>query len=178
MSDRTADRRAMEARKGGIMSIATMTGRWADRRHGAGGSGGSNQQPFEALTAFIPVEAITLFIAAVSMLSAATPVDDGAGLPEILGSIDIRTVYFVFGLAVTPVIVLLVAGGKWKEAHKADPTTRFRWPIWPIIAAVIAFLAWAWAVPGLAESDFEKILAAFAATFVSTILALLDRVFG
>lgn len=160
------------------MSIATVTGRWADRRHGRGGSGDGGQQPFEALTAFIPVEAITLFIAAVSVLSAAVSADNVADVPAILGDISIWTVYFIFALGITPAIVLLVAAGKWKGAQQADPAARFKWPIWPIAAAVIAFLAWAWAVPGLAESSFEKILAAFAATFISTGLALLDRVFG
>ena len=154
------------------MSIASVTGRWIDRKWGIGGVESEQRQPFEELTAYIPVESITLFVSAVSVLDAASPaLDGGSPLPTWL---DIWAIYWVFALVVTPAIVLLVARSKWRSANDGGATLPFNRPIWPILSAVAAFLAWAWAVPGLAQADFEKIVAAFAAIFVSRALSLVE----
>ncbi len=144
------------------MSIATITGRWADRKAGLGGGAGDESQPLDLLTAYIPVESITLYVSALSALSALAV--------KWLSGISI---YLIFALVVTPLFTLLVA---WAKQRQAGTGLGIPWR--PLIFAVIAFLAWAPAVPGLVASDSGKIVAAFAALAVSRILGLIDRALG
>lgn len=144
------------------MSIATITGRWADRKAGRGGGPGEEDQPLDLLTAYIPVEAITLYVSALSALSALTD-------PPLKS----RDVYLIFAFAVTPLFTLLVSWIKQREIG-----TALGLPWRPLAFAVLAFLAWAPAVPGLIESDGAKVAAAFAALAVSRVLALFDKLLG
>jgi hypothetical protein len=144
------------------MSIATITGQWADRKAGLGGAPGTAAQPLDSLTAYIPVESITLYVSALSALSA-------LGIKWLSG----LAIYLVFALVVTPAFTVLVAWAKHRAAGTALGV-----PARPLIFAAIAFLAWAPAVPGLVQSDPGKVAAAFAALAVSQILGLIDKALG
>lgn len=166
------------------MSLTGLTGRWYDRRQKAeiSRTAVSNRafednetQPFEKLTAFIPVDVITLFVAAIGFISAAAGSEEEGSFVQFIAGISMWQAYFVFAFAVTPVIAVLVYLVKQKEARDQgkDPSKAFPW--WPMIAAMIAFLAWAPALPGMISSGIGKVGASFLALLVSTILGYIDR---
>ncbi|MGH1558084.1 hypothetical protein ACRAWD_10400 [Caulobacter segnis] len=83
----------------------------------------------------------------------------------------------------TPTIYLLTALAKQREAERqaGAPPQAFSPHAWPPIAALIAFVVWAFSVQGLlAAGQMETwgALIAFAAVFVSSLLSLVDRVLG
>jgi hypothetical protein len=148
-----------------------------------GGAGkGGNEAPYEQLTRYIPVETITLFVAAMSLAGAGVENAVGTDVadPEALAKAG-WWLYGLFALLVTPLITFLVA----KRQYRSDPPRDangnplpFRTPWWPIFLAVLAFAGWALAVPGLLINDFQKVAAAFVATLISMALSLLDGAFG
>lgn len=145
------------------MSIARLTGRWADSRSSRlTGGAQPGDQPLELLTRYIPVESVTLFVATISALGSLH------GKPHVPAP---WTVYWLFALIVTPAFVLLAA------LVKAKTSPPFVLPVWPLFSATVAFLAWALAVPGLVQDDSLKILGALAAVFVSTLLSAVGRLF-
>ena len=140
---------------------------------GVGGETNPVTNTLSALVKYIPTESVTLYVAALSALS---------GLREISSSIDARTVYLVFGVVLTPALVLLLLIAKLAaDPNYNDPLpwNPRKWPWWKMIAASIAFLAWGLAVPNnpYIQTEGLKLLAAFAATFVSLILSIFGSIF-
>ncbi len=120
---------------------------------------------FDLLTKYIPTETLTLYVAAMAALSAIT-----ATFPDI-GALHL----YIGGAVLTPVILLLAGYGKQRAAGS---TATFRPHPWPLFASLVAYLVWALSVPGFLDEDNEKILAGFGAVLVSTLLSLLEPVFG
>jgi len=120
------------------------------------------------LTKYIPTEVITLYVAAVSAAPA---------LRAFTGYIDMVRIYWVYAV-LTPVTLLLIYLGKLKRANQPLPPSQF-WPWWRMLAATVAFLVWALAIPGnpYVRGDIGGVLAAFGALFVSTFLTLLEPFF-
>ncbi len=122
------------------------------------------------LVKYIPTESITLYIAA---LSAA------AALKSFAYFITTEFIYWFFAV-LTPVLVLVIYFGKRKVA-KLKPTVPnlLEWPWWKTIAATIAFLIWALAVPSnpYINDPLQSALVGFLAVFVSTILSVLEPLF-
>jgi|SRR5687767_806843 len=122
------------------------------------------------LVKYIPTESITLYIAA---LSAA------AALKSFSSRVTPEFIYWFFGI-LTPVLVLIIYFGKRKVA-KLQPTipSLLEWPWWKTIAATIAFLIWALAVPTnpYVDDPLQSALVGFLAVFVSTILSVLEPLF-
>jgi hypothetical protein len=56
------------------------------------------------------------------------------------------------------------------------PNSALSWPWWKLFASTVAFAVWAAAIPPLVTSDAGKIVIAFGALFVSTLLTLLGAV--
>lgn len=119
---------------------------------------------FDLLTKYIPTETVTLFVAAMSALKA---------IRDVWPIVDGWTLYWV-GAGLTPVVFLLAAYGKHLSSGSGTP---FRPAIWPMVASLIAFLAWGLSVPGLLQDDSAKVVAAFGAVLVSTALSLLEPIF-
>jgi len=127
-----------------------------------------------ALVKYIPIESITLYVAAV----AATP-----ALQDLWPVADenryVTIFYWVFAF-LTPVFVLLLVAAKRKAASfKPAFPSLTDWPRWKMLGSTLAFLAWALAVPNgpfLREPKLELkgAIAAFLALFVSTVLSLLE----
>lgn len=168
------------------MSLVGLAGRWYDRQQAAESSRGEagnrawddkDTQPFEKLTGFIPIDVITLFVAAVGFLSAAAGSDEDSNFVRLIASISMWHAYFFFAFIVTPSIAFLVHWVKQEEARKEskEPVKSFAW--WPMVSAIIAFLAWAPALPGMVTSDIGKVGVSFLALFISTILSTIDRAF-
>jgi hypothetical protein len=118
---------------------------------------------FDALAKYIPTETVTLFVAAMAVR-------------EPLAKLKVGTwdLYFA-GAALTPILLLLIVYGRHRQSGAIG---HFRPHPWPIAAALIAFLVWALSVPGLLADSSGQLLAAFGAVFVSTLLSLLEPVFG
>ncbi|HEX9324738.1 MAG TPA: hypothetical protein VF913_21865 [Xanthobacteraceae bacterium] len=127
-------------------------------------------QALDSLARYVPTEAITLYIAALSAISAIH-----ATFPFIAE----KVLYWSFA-ALTPVLfVLIYAGKRINDGQPALPASVSDWPWWKTVASAIAFLVWALAVPGTPYFNGEsgKIVAAFGAVLVSTFLTLLEPFF-
>lgn len=134
---------------------------------------------FALLTKFIPTETITLFLAVVSAIDAIAKIGRNGGSTS-LPSISPWAAYWVFA-ALTPLIVLGLARVAYKDelrrlnAPAAAPP--FRPPSFEMLAAFLAFLIWALAVPGMAENAVWQIVASVGAVIVSTFLNLVEGFF-
>ena len=118
---------------------------------------------------YIPTESVTLYIAAVSAAPALK-----TEFPFIT---DMRLYWFFAALA--PILSLLIFAGKRRTTGLSLVPPLTQWPWWTIIAATIAFLAWALAVPGnqLLEGEAGGAIGAFIALVASTILSLVEPIF-
>lgn len=130
------------------------------------GKKGSNV--LDQLVKFIPVEVITLYVAAVSATES---------IKLALPGYTARTTYFIC-IGITPVILLLV----WLKERRANDLTLSsglrKLPLWQMIAATIAFAAWALAIPdGTSTATDSAALGAgygLLALLASTVLNLID----
>lgn len=122
----------------------------------------------DALTQYIPTESVTLYIGAVAI----TPALISETGYEQIG----QWLYWLFAL-LTPALLLLVLVSKRAAAGESPKPPRLPW--WKMIAATIAFLVWALAVPNnpYITTDALAIIAGFGAIFVSLILSLLEPIF-
>jgi hypothetical protein len=122
----------------------------------------------DALARYIPTEVVTLYVAA----SAAMPsLKDSLGVNEV-------SVYWSFGL-LTPILFLVIFAGKRRSGGLPALPSLTALPWWKLIASTIAFLVWALAIPTTPylPGAAGKVVAAFAAVFVSTFLTLLEPLF-
>jgi amino acid transporter len=118
---------------------------------------------------YIPTESVTLYIAAVSAAPA---------LKTQFPFITDMQMYWFFA-ALTPLLSLLIFAGKRRTSGLSLLPSVAQWPWWTVVAATIAFLAWALAVPGnqLLEGEAGGAIAAFIALVTSTILSLVEPIF-
>lgn len=125
-----------------------------------------------AIAAYIPTELLTIYVAVVAALNATTT--DAAPNPSAWPALIIFVI-------VTPVVVWLVYAGKVRKAKKTLPLSIGQWPKWEMMAATIAFAAWAFAFPQTPFADFSWYNAAIAGLvvlIVTTGLGLLAPVIG
>jgi len=126
---------------------------------------GSNA--LDGLVKYIPTESITLYVAATAALSSLT---------ATFRWLTPYRLYWGF-VVLTPILFLLIYVGK-RRSQKLPvlPEKIKQWPWWKSIASTIAFMVWALAIPPLVSTDAGKIVAAFGALLVSTLLSLLGAV--
>jgi hypothetical protein len=135
---------------------------------GAGGPGPVNNA-LSMLVKYIPTETITLYVAAISA---------AAALKGFWPRLDETFIYWLFGL-LTPVLFAFILLGKRRAAHLSPLVSLKDWPWWKNVAATVAFLVWALAVPGnpYVKGDTSGAVAGFFAIFISTILSVLEPLF-
>lgn len=126
------------------------------------------EQAIDRLTQYIPTEVVTFYVALVSALH------------TVKASLHVEWLGFYAMLAVTPVVVWLIYAAKSRANGLAWPLPPSSWPWWKFAAALIAFTAWAVALP---QSPFES-LSWYSTVFgpiiilgVTLILALLGAAF-
>jgi hypothetical protein len=124
----------------------------------------------DSLVKYIPTESVTLYIAAVSAMSA---------LQLTFPPITPVIVYWFF-VVLTPILFLLIYVGKRRNVELPPfPAGIKNWPWWKLAASTIAFSVWALAIPAAPylTGNAGNVVAALLALFVSTLLSLLQPVF-
>ena len=89
----------------------------------------------EQLTRYIPSEIITVYVALTSAMENAK------------ASVRALWIGFAICLALTPVVTWLIFAAKVRARGQAIPRSWRVWPYWKIFAAIVAFVAWATALP-------------------------------
>lgn len=120
------------------------------------------------LFGYIPTEVLTLYVAVLAAVQR----------PNKVTSAD-WIAFWTFLLA-TPIVVWLVYGAKVKAANKALPLSFGAWPVWEMLAATVAYCAWAFALPNTpfsAYSWYSSALSGVAVLVASTCLGLLAPYF-
>jgi hypothetical protein len=123
----------------------------------------------DGLVKYIPTETVTLYVAATAAIT---------NLTTAFPSLTPFWLYWGF-VVLTPIIFVLIYLGK-RRAQKlpllpAAPWWK-NWPWWKLIACTVAFMVWALPIPPLVSTDGGKVVAAFGALLVSTILSLIGAV--
>ena len=132
---------------------------------------------FNVLFGYIPTEVVTLYVAVSAGLQPANQAEAAAR----------QALWIAFGcfLAATPLAVWVVYATKLKGAKKPLPAAYSTWPVWEMIAAMLAFSAWAFALP---NSPFREapwyspalasIVVLLAATALGAVAPLFQRPLG
>lgn len=122
------------------------------------------------LVKYIPTEVITLYVATLSAAPA---------LQDVFPYIRTNDIYWAFTI-ITPLLLFLIYINK-RATSGLRPIipARQQWPWWKLIAATVAFMVWALAVPGnpYVSGETAAVLAGLGAVFISMILNLLEPVF-
>ena len=124
------------------------------------------------ITVYIPTEVLTLYVALVSAQQQGKDTAASARGAEWLAF----WLFFIF----TPLTVWLVFAGKLRVDDKPLPLHPLAWPAWEMCAATLAFVAWAFALPGTPFAGFSWYSSAVAGIIVliaSTCLGLLAPLF-
>jgi hypothetical protein len=131
-------------------------------------AGQAVETAIHVLFGYIPIEILTLYVAvlaAIQQPNRVTTAEWGA---------------FWGFLGATPVVVWLVYGAKVKALQKPLPVAFSSWPIWEMLAATLAYIAWAMALPHTPFAEYPWYSSALAGVTVlvaSTILGLLAPFF-
>ncbi len=124
----------------------------------------------QVIAAYIPTEVLSLYVACVAVLHKGDKV-------TVAEWIAFGSFFFL-----TPVVVWLVYAIKIKSAQKPLPLAPSKWPVWEMSAATIAYVAWAYALPGTPFSQFapggySAGLAGLMVLIVSTLLGAVAPLF-
>jgi hypothetical protein len=130
------------------------------------------------LFGYIPTEVVTLYVAVAAALQPPTP---AAGATAAVASSQAQWIAFWCFFVATPLVVWVVFASKLKAAGKPLPSTYDTWPVWEMCAALIAFFAWAFALPNTPFREFSNwyspALASLAVLLASSVLGLLAPLF-
>lgn len=135
------------------------------------------------ITAYIPTEILTLYVAVRAALSEAVKPGAGgasAALTAAGGVWPERIAFYGF-LALTPTVVWLVYATRLKSAGQPLPLAPPAWPWWEMAAATVAYVAWAFGLPNSVFNAWPYYSTSIAAVLVlvtSSLLALLTPVFS
>lgn len=121
---------------------------------------GSTTTAMNVLFGYIPTEILTFYVAVAGTLQPAATLGAGEGAAAAgvgAASAPMQSQWIAFGcfLVVTPLAVWATYANKVKEAGKALPLTYSSCPVWEMTAALLAFLAWAFALPGSPFREFS-----------------------
>ena len=121
------------------------------------------------LTTYIPTEVLTLYVAVLAAIQD----------PARRSFAPLWITFWAFLIA-TPVVVWLIYAAKVRSAGKPMPIAPSTWPLWEMVAATIAYLAWAVAMPNAPFAElswYSAPLSGVTVLVISTILGLLAPIF-
>src|SRR5215467_3265859 len=101
----------------------------------------------QTLTTYIPTEILTLYVSAIATLGS---------LKNAQGQDVGRWIPFFCFLVLTPAMVWLAFAAKVQAAGKQLPRSPSTWPVWEMAAATVAYVAWAFALPGTPFAQFAQ----------------------
>jgi hypothetical protein len=134
---------------------------------GGGSASDGTTTALQTLTTYIPTEVLTLYVSAVAAVGPLTMNGEAVG----------RWLPFWCFLIATPLIVWVAFATKLRGAGRALPLAPSQWPLWEMIAAMIAYLAWTFALPNTPFAQYKNWyssgLAAFLVLVVSAGLGIL-----
>ena len=133
---------------------------------GAGAGASSIDSAYNTLFGYIPTEVVTLYVAVVAAISSMTDPWKYVALGAFV--------------LITPIIVWIAYATKVKGAGKPVPARPRQWPVWEMVAADIAFCAWAFALWNHPAADLKTAPTGLAGLLVlatSTALGLLSPLF-
>lgn len=158
-----------------MASMAIERSELGRRREGArGGTVSSSESDnaftaaMKAVTTYIPTDVLTLYVAG----SAIFLTTDAGQAPDF----DKAWLIFAGGVIATPVVNALVFMAKVRSAGVAIPRQLKAWPIWESVAATIAFVFWAAALPATPFSEFSWYDAAFAGFLLGVVSLFLGLI--
>ncbi|MFW5941480.1 MAG: hypothetical protein ACOC9V_02645 [Chloroflexota bacterium] len=154
-----------QVRSGGAPATAALSqlnGEDVDRDNMVTGS-------LNLLVKYIPTEVITLYVATLSAAPA---------LQEVFPPIRTGDIYWGFTI-ITPLLLFLIYVNKRATSGLTPVPPARQWPWWKLIAATVAFMVWALAVPGnpYVSGSTAAVLAGLGAVFISMMLNLLEPIF-
>lgn len=123
------------------------------------------------IVTYIPTEVITLYVAVIAALGAS----DGSSNNN--GSLTIAIVFLIL----SPVVVWLIYAAKLRSLGQSLPWRPRELPLWEMIAATIAFAAWAVSLPDapfLGDLGLPTSLGAVIVLVTTTVLGLLAQLFN
>jgi hypothetical protein len=118
------------------------------------------------VTTYVPTEVLTLYVAVMAALRD----------PHSKSLFAQWLTFWIF-LIGTPVVVWLVYAAKVKNSQRPVPAAPSKWPLWEMVAATVAYVAWAFALPDTPFMEFQNwysaALGGVIVLIVSTLLALI-----
>jgi hypothetical protein len=112
------------------------------------------------LFGYIPTEILTLYVAVLAAIQQ----------PETNPNVQlIRWITFWSFLVATPIVAWLVFAAKVKATSQPLPLAARTWPMWEMSAAIIAYCAWALALP---NSPFAAFKTSWYSSAVSGVIVL------
>lgn|GEM_PF-698038 len=168
---------------GGIAEIASAAATPPDKAPAQKQASSSTDTALHVLFGYIPTEVVTLYVAVQSALQPTTPAGAAAAdtAKAMAASQQAQWIAFWCFFIATPLVVWVVFASKLKEAGKPLPATYGTWPLWEMSAALIAFFAWAFALPNTPFREFaawySPALATMAILLASTALGLVAPLF-
>ncbi len=124
----------------------------------------------KAVTTYIPTDVLTLYVAG-SAIFLSTDLSQNQA-PDY----DKAWLIFAGGVIATPVVNALVFMAKLRSAGIDIPRKVRNWPIWESVAATIAFVFWAAALPATPFADFSWYDAAFAGFLLGVVSLFLGLI--
>ncbi len=132
-------------------------------------SGDRVNAALELITAYIPTEVLTLYVAVAATLQQA------AGQSSFQSS----WIAFWFFLVFTPIAVWLIYAPKFKAKRNQLPLHPRDWPKWEMIAGAVAYLAWAFALPNTPFKElafYNSALSGVVVLVTSSLLGLISPI--
>ena len=115
----------------------------------------------QTLTTYLPTEILTLYVAAVAAIGPWTVNGQPVG----------RWAPFFAFLVVTPILVWVAFATKLRSVGKPLPASPQRWPMWEMIAATLAYVAWTFALPNTPFIQFTNRYSSGMASFLVLIVS-------
>jgi len=124
--------------------------------------GGGPGTALQTLTTYIPTEILTLYVSAIAALGS---------LKNAQGQDVGRWIPFFCFLVATPAAVWLAFAAKVKAGGKTLPKSPSTWPVWEMVAATLAYIAWVFALPSTPFAQFQQWYSAGLAGFLVLIVS-------
>lgn len=120
----------------------------------------------QSIANYIPTEVSTLYIAVLAAIEK----------PEVQEIRKEHWCTFWTFLGITPVVVWLSYAGKVRKAAKPLPVSPWKWPLWEMCSATIAYAAWAFALPKTPFAELPWYSSALAGVLVLVVTTFLGLV--